>query len=212
MARQGKIARLPHKLRQAINIKLLDGKLSRTILPWLNSQPEAIALWEAHFEGAPANPQNLSEWRRGGYAEWLQRKQKSENLKTLASYASDLAKAGGNISEGAAAIAGGKILEILESGADSEDLDLSKLVASVTSLREMEIENAKLKLSKRKESNREKVIELSIDKFQKQTVTMFMRWARSKEAQAILNNGKPKGIQMDALRKMIFGTRKETNE
>lgn len=209
MARQGKIARLPHRLREQVNCRLLDGETSRVLLKWLNAQEDASKVWEAHFEGMPASPQNLSEWRNGGYKEWILRRQKSENLKTLASYASDLAKAGGNISDGAAAIAAGKVLEALENAASDEDFDLSKMVGAVTSLQHADIAKAKLKLDKRKETNREKVIELSKDKFEMQTVETFMKWAKTKEAQAILNNGKPKHVQMGMLREMIFGVRKD---
>lgn len=209
MARQGKIARLPHRLREQVNRRLLDGETSRTLLQWLNAQDDAVEVWEALFEGAPANPQNLSEWRTGGYREWLQRRQKSENLKTLASYASDLAKAGGSISDGAAAIAAGHVLEALENAATDEDVDLSKMVSAVTALQNADLAKRNLKLNQRKESNREKIIELSKDKFEKQTVETFMKWAKTKEAQAILNNGKSKHVQMGMLREMIFGVRKD---
>lgn len=220
MARQGKIARLPHRLRDQVNRRLLDGETSRTILQWLNAEDDAVAVWESLFEGAPANPQNLSEWRNGGYKEWLQRRQRSENLKTLSSYAVDLAKAGGNISDGAAAIAAGQLLEALETSATDEDADLSKLVTAVTSLQKNDIakakflENknitrAKLKLERRKQASREESLQLSKDKFETQTIEAFMKWAKSTEAQNILNNGESKHIQMGLLRKMIFGDRTE---
>jgi hypothetical protein len=212
MARQGKIARLPHRLREQVNRRLLDGEISRTILKWLNAQDDAVEVWESLFEGAAANPQNLSEWRTGGYKEWIQRRQKSENLKTLASYASDLAKAGGSISDGAAAIAAGHVLEALENAATDEDVDLSTMVKAVTALQKADLAKRNFKLNQRKESNREKVIELSKDKFEKQTIETFMKWAKTKEAQAILTNGKPKQVQMGMLREMIFGVRKEGDE
>ena len=41
MARNGKIARLPHTLREKINQRLLDGKTSTVILTWLNAETEA---------------------------------------------------------------------------------------------------------------------------------------------------------------------------
>ena len=67
MARQGKIARLPAALKSEVNRRLFDGEGASVILPWLNNQPGAIKVWEAYFEGLPASPQNLSEWRLGGH-------------------------------------------------------------------------------------------------------------------------------------------------
>ncbi len=214
MARQGKIARLPHALRDEVNRRLLDGQTSRIILKWLNAKNDAVAVWEAHFEGAPANPQNLSEWRTGGYRDWLNRRQKTENLKTLASFSLELAKAGGNISDGAAAIAGGQILETLEriaSGSASDDPenepDLLGLVEAVTMLRDSDTRKDNLKLNKRKESNKEKAMALNREKFEVGSIKIFMKWAATKEAQNILNSGKSKTIQMDLLRETIFGKR-----
>jgi hypothetical protein len=67
MSRQGKIASLPYRLRKQVNERLRDGQKAPKILAWLNAEPEAIAVWEEDFEGAPCTEQNLSEWRRGGY-------------------------------------------------------------------------------------------------------------------------------------------------
>jgi hypothetical protein len=64
--RIGKIARLPHTIREQLNLKLLDGVPAKSILPWLNSLPDAKAILAADFENRPINKQNLSEWKHGG--------------------------------------------------------------------------------------------------------------------------------------------------
>jgi hypothetical protein len=69
--RIGKIARLPHAIREQLNLKLLDGVPAKSILPWLNSLPEAKAILAADFENRPINKQNLSEWKQGGHRDWL---------------------------------------------------------------------------------------------------------------------------------------------
>jgi hypothetical protein len=59
--------------------------------------------------------QNLSEWRKGGYQDWLKRRERLDHTRELAQYSVKLAKAnGGTIAEGAIAIASGYILELLE--------------------------------------------------------------------------------------------------
>ena len=69
--RHGKIARLPQRLREELNRRLDQGAQGGPLLQWLNSQPEVQAVLAADFGGRPINKQSLSQWRRGGYAEWL---------------------------------------------------------------------------------------------------------------------------------------------
>lgn len=74
-SRSGKIARLPHDLRDQLNRRLQNGEQSDTILPWLNNLPETKTLLAAEFDSHPINRQNLSEWRKGGYRDWLVRQE-----------------------------------------------------------------------------------------------------------------------------------------
>lgn len=68
--RTGKIARLPHAIREQLNRRLQDGQQAKPILKWLNSLPKVRAVLAAEFDGRPLNPQNLSEWKNGGYRDW----------------------------------------------------------------------------------------------------------------------------------------------
>lgn len=207
MARQGKIARLPHALRDQVNRRLLDGEHAEEILSWLNSQPQAIATWKDHFEGAEANSQNLSAWRLGGHADWLQQREKVEDLKALSEFALDLARAGGSISEGAAAIAAGQILETLETAAESEDTDLSELTIALSRLRKGDLDRKKLDLQTRRQDTQDRALSLAREKFERQTAEQFLRWARTPEAQAILDANTTQSIKIADLRKLMFGER-----
>jgi hypothetical protein len=69
----GKISRLPHEIRQRLNQRLSDGELGDSLLPWLNSLPEAQALLADHFEGQPISEQNLSDYRKRGFRHWEMR-------------------------------------------------------------------------------------------------------------------------------------------
>lgn len=75
MSRPGKIARLPHTVRDTLNLRLHDGEQGPELLAWLNAEPAVQAVLAAHFNGQPINAQNLSEWRRGGYAVWCEQEQ-----------------------------------------------------------------------------------------------------------------------------------------
>jgi hypothetical protein len=93
--RTGKIARLPHAIREQLNRLLLDGRWGKDILPWLNSQPEVRAILDAFYDGEPVSKQNLSNWRRGGYRDWLAHQQNMEAVKSLGANAKELDEAGG---------------------------------------------------------------------------------------------------------------------
>jgi len=81
--RTGKIARLPHAVREALNERLRDGQAEGEILPWLNSLPEARGVLQRHFDGSPISGQNLSRWRCGGYEGWLANQQAREAIATM---------------------------------------------------------------------------------------------------------------------------------
>ena len=70
MTRTGKIARLPHDLREQINRRIRDGHPGKDILDWLNSLPQVRALLQAEFENLPINLTNLGQWKNGGYRDW----------------------------------------------------------------------------------------------------------------------------------------------
>ena len=67
----GKIARLPHHLREELHQRLSNGVIGKDILAWLNALPEVQKIMAELFGGRQITHQNLSEWRHGGYAEWV---------------------------------------------------------------------------------------------------------------------------------------------
>jgi hypothetical protein len=75
LTRNGKIARLPKAVREELNQRLDDGAQCGPLLKWLNSLPEVQSLLADEFAGRPINKQSLSQWRHGGYAEWLRQQE-----------------------------------------------------------------------------------------------------------------------------------------
>jgi hypothetical protein len=69
--RNGKIARLPLSIRENLNRRLQDGEQGKKLVAWLNSLPEVRSMIHAEFGGRPVREQNLSEWKQGGYRDWL---------------------------------------------------------------------------------------------------------------------------------------------
>jgi len=69
--RNGKIARLPFEVRELLNRHLQNGQSGKHLVTWLNSRPDVRAVLAAEFSGRPIREQNLSEWKQGGYRDWL---------------------------------------------------------------------------------------------------------------------------------------------
>ena len=67
----GKIARLPHEIRDQIHARLRDGEEGKQILAWLNALPEVQARLAAAFGGQPVSPANLTQWKNRSHAAWL---------------------------------------------------------------------------------------------------------------------------------------------
>lgn len=70
-SRTGKIARLPYAIREQVNLRLQNGEKGISILHWLNSLPDVCSLLQTHFAGRPISPSNLTEWKQGGYRDWI---------------------------------------------------------------------------------------------------------------------------------------------
>jgi hypothetical protein len=90
MARIGKIARLPGDIRAQLNSRLQDGGEGRQIVHWLNSLPEVKEVLAENFDGHPISEQNLSDWRQGGYEEWLARQDILAQAAELADHRQEL--------------------------------------------------------------------------------------------------------------------------
>ena len=72
--RHGKIAQLPHSVRRELNARIqTDQESQADLVTWLNGLPEVQARLAAYGHTTPITQQNLSQWKQGGYQDWLQR-------------------------------------------------------------------------------------------------------------------------------------------
>jgi hypothetical protein len=137
-AGRGKIARLPGDIRDQLNQRLLDGQSASAILPWLNDLAPVKAVLAAQFTGEPVTPQNLSNWRIGGFQHWLRDQRELCQIKKFGDHAASLSPDYRHkIAAGAATMASARIFKSLRSTMD-EPLsagDISKIAHATTSLR-----------------------------------------------------------------------------
>ena len=81
--RNGKIARLPKSIREELNHRIENSERGPKLLAWLNSHPDVQRILAEQFAGHPIKQQNLSEWYRGGYQDWLELQEKRQRTDKL---------------------------------------------------------------------------------------------------------------------------------
>lgn len=219
--RKGKIASLPLVIREEVNQRLLDGHKAPQILPWLNSDERVLRILDEQWGEEPISPQNLSEWRQGGYQDWLKRREQVEQTKSLSTYALKLAKAsGGNISDGAAAIMAGKILELIEAGPvkeigedgkEREVFDVGGFTKALVALRSTDLDARKVAQRERFLDQKERQVALAEKQFQVRSSEMFLKFYQDKRAKEIVEGGGKREVQISLLRELMFGPDEQQN-
>lgn len=92
--RVGKIARIPHVIREELNRRVENGELGVKLVPWLNAQPEVQKILAEQFGGRLITNQNLSEWKYGGYADWVRNRDTQNELREMMEEARQLDQKG----------------------------------------------------------------------------------------------------------------------
>jgi hypothetical protein len=114
--RTGKIARLPHETRERVNLMLRDNVPLRKILASLGDQ------------GKDINEDNLSNWKAGGYQDWLLEQRRAADLGRTREAALSLVKqeAGNTVQNAGRSIASAQLYELLLSFDPTSLVDLFK--------------------------------------------------------------------------------------
>jgi len=89
-ARTGKIARLPKEIRERLNQHLEAGMPAPKLLDWLHRHVEVLEVLVRDFGGRLISEQNLSEWRQGGFQDWLYLQERKVQLRLIDEQAEDL--------------------------------------------------------------------------------------------------------------------------
>jgi hypothetical protein len=213
---RSKIASLPEKIREEICRRLFDGERGPQILPWLNGLPEVQKVLKLDYEGLSVSDNNLSVWRKTGYQDWLRRRDRIERTRELARYAAQQSKAdGATIADGAASIASGKLLELLEAmddlplkGADGAKLpvlDLVSIAGALTSLRVSEQNDVRLAQNEKKLKQRDETIALEREKFMTDAATIALKVLKDDRAKQIEGGAGTNAEKIEAMGQHLFG-------
>lgn len=101
--RTGKIARLTQEWREIVNTMLLDGATYAAVIERVKEVCPDLA------------EQNLTNWKDGGYQDWLKLRQRLEDIRFKRDMAMEVVKAndGGSIHEAAMIEAGAQLYEVI---------------------------------------------------------------------------------------------------
>jgi len=197
MSRTGKIARLPRALREELNRRLQNGTTGRAIVAWLNDRPDVRDVMTQHFGGNPVNEQNLTEWKQGGYAEWLSRQELMEQVREAAADAGDLAACGGPLADHAAQMLAARyVLALQDWDGDPDHPATARLRALSTHSRELialrrgDHSAARLRMEQIR-FDKAQAAETEVDEFQMRQDLRgeFMKFLQTPDVRRLLENG-----------------------
>ncbi len=202
--RNGRIARLPREIREELNRRLDEGEEGRSLVTWLNQLPEVIARNEAEHEGKSIRPQNLSEWRKGGYQDWIARQQIIEIAGSLSEEAATWESEGRAPLADTLAhwVAGRYALATREmTTADGSDAweSLRGFCRDLVELRKGDHSAQRLRLERER-------LQWERERDQQRLDEQFWEWAAQPENRDRICRGyKTPGAQAQILRKLFFG-------
>lgn len=200
--RKGKIGRLPVAIRNEVNRRLFENESGAKIITWLNAQPDVLRVLDEYFGEEPITPQNLSEWRKGGYQDWLRRREEVERIKDLAEFSLKLGEAaGGSVSDGSAAILGGRIMAEIEAAAGYTP----EQIEAVAMLRKGDHDRVKLQQSAQSIELKRKEVALDEKRFQRTTCELFIKWADDKKVKEVIESRATNAEKIEKLGQAIFG-------
>ncbi len=205
--RKSKIARLPVALRDELNQRLLDGAEGAQLVVWLNDLPTVRELLAKDFAGRPITEQNLSEWKQGGYEDWLRHQEARDWVRACRVEAAELGEDAGAFSVAdclspALAVALGRWLRHAAAHAPNDPAQANALLVVAEAVDRV-----------RRGDHRAQSLRLDRERFEMQFCAGFLKWRKNEKANAIAEDKTfDNRAKIALLRKLMFGDRLESGK
>ena len=204
VTRNGKIARLPKTIREELSRRLSDGEPGKELVKWLNGLPEVRRVVAAEYGGRAIREQNLSEWKQGGYEDWLRQQEALELVRNLAAEAGDLQVAAveplsdrlGLWLAARYAVATRKLAA--EKDGEPDWPRLRELCSDVVALRRGDHSAARLKIEQAR-------LDRERDETEEEVVAHFQRWVKNPKVRESICGGCVSPEERERRLRQIFG-------
>ena len=185
--RTGKIARLPRLIRNELNRRLDNGEEGKKLVRWLNRMPQVRAVMAESFEGKPVTEQNLSDWKAGGFAEWVGRQEFLGQARELAERAEDLRSVAGkgnqaSFAEHLTTVLAMRYAKVLQEWQGEAGEAMTKQLRLLHGLSHDVARLARVGLERQK-------VELTREKSQAELVDLFTDWVEIPEVREVVCEG-----------------------
>ena len=183
--RTGKIASLPYAIREELNNRLRNGQRGPDILPFL------------HLYDPTINPQNLTNWRQGGYLDWLKDQTYLDKIRQRSEATRRELEAGGlDVLD--------KAIYDLACNLAEADIEPAKAAAAIATLKTAVTSAERVKIASRRADLADQALQIERQKFQIHACEKFLEWYRDQRAQQIAESNLPRAQQIAELRKTFF--------
>ena len=204
-AGQGKIQRAPLEIREGLNRRLLNGELGPQVLPWLNGLADVQRICRDHFAGEEVSSKNLSDYRTGAYQKWLNSRATMQRQKELSAHALEIVQSSGrNLSDAAAALAAGKLLNAVEAIADDETPP-EELIAAIHDLRKGDHKARDIEFKEGMLAQAKKELELREESTAWNVAKKILKALESREMQAVADGDADSTAKMRDIVRIAFG-------
>jgi hypothetical protein len=184
--RNGKIARLPRPLRERINQALYQHFPGVKIVDELNKMPEVKAVLAEHFGGRPIIPQNIYEWKNGGYRDWLHRRQILDQKRELAADAQDLADTAPEIADSLFGLLTIDYAHLMMNRDKKEPEQFEKKRKALSTLSQDIVRLYRCRLNARRVQIQETKLDNETEKTEEQLLLKFREWTDNPEVRKAL--------------------------
>lgn len=199
-AYRGKIGRMPHTLRREICERMRDGATAAAIIDWLGARADAQAVLKEHGFG-PVIAQNITEWRQGGYQDWLKGEERTEHMRKLTDLSeSILGQTGGDPSAVGSRLLAGRLLDVLAAADGADDgAGVAELAKTVATLRGGDLLADRLRLDRDRLDVQRRALDLDRERFLYQVADKSLKLFEDTKAREIAEGDGDRGEKLEKL-------------
>ena len=170
--RKGKFARLPYETREQLCRYMRDGWTGKKLFAWLAT---------AAADHGPFNDVNLTNWRQGGYKDWLKEQDKLDAIRSKSETIRRELEAGGF------SVLDKSIYDLAEKISDSI-ADPAKAAAAIATLKNAVTLAERTKISALRATIAQETANVYREKFQRDTCVLFRKWYADENVRAIMSD------------------------